>query len=71
VPPFPDPRVKDWFFMGSPLAVLVLVVVYNITVLYLGPKFMAKRKAFELKTAIILYNLAQILLNSYFLIEVS
>lgn len=68
---FTDPRVKNWFLMDSPVPIFLLVVVYNVGVLNIGPKFMAKRRAFKLNAAIKLYNLVQILLNAFFVYEVS
>lgn len=66
---YADPRVKNWFLMDSPVPIFLLVVVYNVGVLNIGPKFMAKRRAFKLNAAIKLYNLVQILLNAFFVYE--
>uniref|UniRef100_A0A8D8UYL8 Elongation of very long chain fatty acids protein n=1 Tax=Cacopsylla melanoneura TaxID=428564 RepID=A0A8D8UYL8_9HEMI len=66
---YADPRVKNWFFMSTPIPTILLVIVYNVGVLSIGPRIMAKRKPLELKTAIMLYNIGQILLNSFFVFQ--
>lgn len=66
---YADPRVKSWPLMRSPLNMLLLLFAYNVTVLSIGPRLMAKRKALELKPLIALYNLTQILVNAFFVYE--
>ena len=43
--------------MQNPLQVLGLLTVYLFLVLMWGPKFMEKRKAYDLKWIMIVYNI--------------
>lgn len=43
--------------MRNPLQVLGLLTVYLFLVLKWGPKFMEKRKAYDLKWVMIVYNI--------------
>lgn len=47
------------------LNVLMLVSLYLITVLYVGPRIMLNRKPLEIKNLIRLYNASMILINIY------
>lgn len=58
-----DPEVDTWLLMSSPTPVLMIVAVYLMFVLKLGPKIMEKRPAYELKTILILYNASQVLFS--------
>ncbi|CAH0392168.1 unnamed protein product [Bemisia tabaci] len=51
--------------MGSFWSPLLIVACYLIFVLKLGPDYMKHRRAFELKYALIFYNLAQVLYNTF------
>lgn len=52
-----DPRINKLpLFSGGPTKILLLISVYLFFIKYLGPKLMATRKPFELKTAIIFHN---------------
>jgi len=66
---FSDPRVKDWTLMGSPFPSIFILIAYNYFVHTFGPKFMEKRKPYDLKNIMMLYNLSQILFNGYFVFE--
>lgn len=55
--------VDSWLFMQSPLPVVVILVLYLWFVLSLGPNYMKNRKPFELKSALIIYNLYQVLFS--------
>ncbi|XP_054012047.1 elongation of very long chain fatty acids protein 7-like [Hylaeus anthracinus] len=52
-----DPRVGDWFLMGSPFPLLGITSLYLAFVLRLGPLYMKNRKPFTLNTVMIFYNI--------------
>ncbi|XP_003428006.1 elongation of very long chain fatty acids protein AAEL008004 [Nasonia vitripennis] len=58
-----DPKVDTWPLMGSPVPVLVILSTYLSFVLKIGPKMMANRPAYELKSVIIAYNAFQVLFS--------
>lgn len=53
------PEVDEYPLMSSPAPVLVMTAIYLFVVLKLGPKYMEKRKPYDLKKAIMVYNLFQ------------
>uniref|UniRef100_A0A673GAW2 Elongation of very long chain fatty acids protein n=1 Tax=Sinocyclocheilus rhinocerous TaxID=307959 RepID=A0A673GAW2_9TELE len=57
--------------MGSPVNMSAILLAYLFFVLYAGPKFMANRKPFQLKEAMIIYNLSLVGLSAYIVYEVS
>ncbi|KAH1009744.1 elongation of very long chain fatty acids protein 7 [Dendroctonus ponderosae] len=57
------PIVDSWLFMQSPMPVFTILVLYLWFVLSLGPNYMKNRKPFELKNAMIFYNLYQVLFS--------
>ncbi|KAJ8954309.1 hypothetical protein NQ318_005895 [Aromia moschata] len=61
----------NWVYslMSSPLKPVLVTAAYLYFVYNLGPKLMENRKAFKLKAVLVLYNLIQIILNSYITIE--
>ncbi|KAL7292505.1 hypothetical protein TKK_0014080 [Trichogramma kaykai] len=58
-----DPMVDTWPLMSSPKPVLLILAAYLTFVLKIGPWIMERRPAFELKTALILYNAFQVLFS--------
>ncbi|XP_039301200.1 elongation of very long chain fatty acids protein-like [Nilaparvata lugens] len=64
-----DPRVKDWPLMSSPGPTLAIVLVYAFCVKVVGPKLMEKRKPFQLKNTLIIYNLIQVIFSSWLFYE--
>ncbi|XP_057377789.1 elongation of very long chain fatty acids protein 7-like [Daphnia carinata] len=60
-----DPRVDGWLFMGSPFPTLIMCSCYIYFVKSLGPRLMRDRKPFELRGAIIVYNIIQVLASIY------
>ncbi|RZF39340.1 hypothetical protein LSTR_LSTR000861 [Laodelphax striatellus] len=66
---YSDPRVQEWFLMGSPFPTIMLLVFYQYFVRSLGPWLMKDREPFKLDKVMILYNLVQILLNGWFVEE--
>jgi hypothetical protein len=84
---FADPRVAQWYMMSSPTPTIVIVLLYIYFVKvghqfaetlpqqpklqFLGPHLMKNRKPFQLKKAILVYNLLQVLLSTYIFYEVT
>ncbi len=68
--PFLDPRLKDYLLMASPVSMSAVLLAYLFFVLYVGPRFMANRKPFQLKEAMIIYNLSLVGLSAYIVYEV-
>ncbi|XP_041658524.1 elongation of very long chain fatty acids protein 1a [Cheilinus undulatus] len=64
-----DARVKDYPLMQDPLHMTSILLTYIFFSLYMGPRLMANRKPFGLKTAMIIYNLSMVLLNAYIVYE--
>lgn len=67
---FADPRVADWFLMQSPLPTIAIAIIYLLTV-WLGPKIMAKREAFDLHYFMVFYNFSCVLLGAHIVKEVN
>ena len=68
---FTDPRVADWFLVGSPLYPLGLITLYLYVVKFAGPRYMKNRPAYQLTGIISAYNITQIFLNAFLFIKVS
>lgn len=66
---FPDPRTATWAFVPSVTSPIAAVLCYLLFI-YLGPKFMANRKPFQLSFILMLYNAAMTILNLYMCVEV-
>ena len=56
--------------MSSPWPTVALTVLY-LLVVWLGPKFMTNRAAFDLKYLMIIYNFGLVILSFYMMYEVS
>lgn len=56
--------------MESPASMSAILLAYLFFVLYAGPKFMANRKPYQLKEAMIIYNLSLVVLSAYIVYEV-
>ncbi|XP_068898148.1 very long chain fatty acid elongase AAEL008004-like isoform X1 [Tenebrio molitor] len=67
---FADPRVAQWYMMSSPTLTIIIVLLYIYFVKFLGPHLMKNRKPFQLKKAILVYNLLQVLLSTYIFYEI-
>ncbi|XP_061392346.1 elongation of very long chain fatty acids protein AAEL008004-like [Musca vetustissima] len=66
-----DPRTADLPLCNSYAAVIGIIVVYVLFVKKIGPAFMAKRKPYNIRWLISLYNLAQVIFNAYVFIRVT
>uniref|UniRef100_T1H7Y8 Elongation of very long chain fatty acids protein n=1 Tax=Rhodnius prolixus TaxID=13249 RepID=T1H7Y8_RHOPR len=58
-----DADVDKWPMMSSPTPIVLLIAFYLYFVLSLGPKLMVKRKPFDLKYVMIIYNLYQVVFS--------
>jgi elongation of very long chain fatty acids protein 7 len=67
---FIDPRVDGWFLMSSPFPTLLICSCYIYFVKSLGPRLMRDRKPFELRSAIIIYNVIQVVASIYLVYKV-
>lgn len=66
-----DPRVTGWFLMDSPVPVLLLVTSYILFVKRVGPWWMKGRPPYNVEKFMMLYNIVQMTINSYFVYVVS
>ena len=66
---YTDRRTDNWPLMRSPLPTLNILAAYLLIVKY-GPVCMKKRKAFDLRTPLVLYNFAVTALNAWMAHEV-
>nr|WAH70731.1 ELOVL fatty acid elongase 1a [Eleutheronema rhadinum] len=64
-----DVRVRDYPLMQNPVEMTSILLAYVFFSVYVGPRFMANRKPFHLKTAMIIYNLSMVLLNAFIVYE--
>ncbi|XP_014275653.1 very long chain fatty acid elongase 7 [Halyomorpha halys] len=60
-----DPRVENLPLMSSPLPILGILLIYNYFVNKWGPQLMKSREPYDLKNVMILYDILQIIVNSY------
>lgn len=58
-----DPRVAHLPLVANLWYVLAIIAVYLAFVLHFGPQWMARRKPYELKTVMQLYNVIQVVAN--------
>ncbi|XP_068898150.1 very long chain fatty acid elongase AAEL008004-like isoform X1 [Tenebrio molitor] len=65
-----DPRIAQWPMMSTPLPSIVISLVYIYFAKFLGPQLMKNRKPFQLKKAILMYNLLQVFLSTYLFYEI-
>ncbi|XP_055611234.1 elongation of very long chain fatty acids protein AAEL008004-like [Uranotaenia lowii] len=59
-----DNRSLDLPFMESPWPVMGILISYLYVVLRAGPRYMEKRKPYDLRNIIRIYNIAQVVLNA-------
>jgi len=65
-----DPRVDGWFLMDSIWPTLTLSATYYLIVRFIGPRIMKHREPFQLKEFMLVYNLAQTVINLWLLYHV-
>lgn len=66
---FSDKRVENWLLMATPIPVTMFFLAY-IAIVLIGPRFMANRKPFNIKTLLFPYNVALVILSVYMFTEV-
>uniref|UniRef100_A0A9L0IM71 Elongation of very long chain fatty acids protein n=1 Tax=Equus asinus TaxID=9793 RepID=A0A9L0IM71_EQUAS len=64
-----DPRIQGYPLMGSPLLMTSILLTYVYFVLSLGPRIMANRKPFQLRSFMIVYNFSLVALSLYIVYE--
>jgi len=64
-----DPRTSTWFLVGSPGALITILVTYLYVCTKAGPKYMKNRKPYDLKSVIRVYNALQVVISIYLVYE--
>ena len=64
-----DPRVENWLLMSSPWPTVALSLCYWFCSIYLGPRIMKKREAYDMKFLMQFYNIISVGLSAYVLYE--
>ncbi|XP_053507288.1 elongation of very long chain fatty acids protein 1a [Ictalurus furcatus] len=64
-----DVRVRDYPLMQSPITMTLILLSYVFLVLYVGPRYMASRKPYNLKTPMVVYNFSMVFFNAYIVYE--
>nr|WMZ00126.1 elongation of very long chain fatty acids protein 1a [Plecoglossus altivelis] len=64
-----DTRVRDYLLMQNPVQMTVILLGYILFSVYAGPRLMANRKPFHLKSPMIIYNFSMVALNAYIVYE--
>lgn len=64
-----DVRVQDYPLMQSPIVMTLILLSYVFLVLYVGPRYMASRKPYNLKTPMVIYNFSMVFFNAYIVYE--
>lgn len=59
----PDPEVDKWVLMESPGNILMIVAMYLVFVLKIGPAFMKNREPMNLRKSMVIYNGIQVLFS--------
>ncbi|XP_063795402.1 very long chain fatty acid elongase 1 [Pseudophryne corroboree] len=64
-----DPRIGHYPLMHAPFLPVSILLGYVVFVLYVGPRIMASRKAFDLKPLMVVYNFGLVALSAYIVYE--
>ena len=64
-----DKRSDSYMLLNSPTAMVLLSAIYVLIVTWLGPSFMRDRKPYSLKNTLLAYNLFQVILSIYMVVE--
>lgn len=67
---FLDPRMKDFWLMGTILPVTIIIVFYLAFVLKIGPDVMKFRRPLNIDRVVIAYNAVQVIFSMYLVTEV-
>lgn len=60
-----DPRTEELFLMSSPLPIVGIIGLWLMFILKWGPAYMKDREPYDLKQIMIVYNIIQVVLNTY------
>ncbi|KAH9388823.1 Elongation of very long chain fatty acids protein 7 [Tyrophagus putrescentiae] len=64
-----DPRVELWPLMASPMPTIGLCLAYVCLVKWAGPCLMKRRQPFNIRTVMVVYNFAMVLLSLYLFVK--
>lgn len=64
-----DPRLHKYPLMQTPGPMTAILLFYLFFVLYLGPRYMSKRKPFQLQGLMIFYNFTLVVLSIFIVYE--
>ncbi|KAF5281628.1 hypothetical protein FQR65_LT02948 [Abscondita terminalis] len=64
-----DPRVQNYFLIGSPFPLLGLLFFYVYFVFKLGPNLMKNREPFKIDKILVIFNISQIFICSVLVIQ--
>ncbi|XP_044184403.1 elongation of very long chain fatty acids protein 4-like isoform X1 [Acropora millepora] len=64
-----DPKTADWPLVATPWPTVAFLAAY-LFIVKVGPKIMEKRRAYNLREVLIVYNFAIVLLSAYMMYEV-
>nr|QXU64621.1 fatty acid elongase 10 [Blattella germanica] len=58
-----DPEIYTWPLMDNSLPVISILSVYLLIVLKIGPKIMDQRKPYSLRSTLVIYNFAMVIVS--------
>ncbi|XP_050431732.1 elongation of very long chain fatty acids protein-like [Adelges cooleyi] len=64
-----DWRTKDWPMMSTTAIPIMLSIIYILFIKVVGPNYMAKKKPYQLRKILMVYNSAQIISCIYLSVE--
>ena len=64
-----DKRSDSYPLLNSPMGMILISGIYVLICTWLGPLFMRDRKPYSLKNALLAYNLFQVILSIYMVLE--
>ncbi|XP_066512112.1 very long chain fatty acid elongase 1-like [Hoplias malabaricus] len=64
-----DHRVRGYPLMQSPIQMTLILIGYVVLVLYVGPRYMASRKPYNLHSIMVIYNFCMVFFNAYIVYE--
>ena len=65
-----DKRMDDYPLMNNPLHTAIICCIYVFLVTFAGPRYMQDRKPMNLKSFLVVYNAAMVILSTYMFIQV-
>ena len=65
-----DKRMDDYPLMENPLHTALICGVYFFLIIVVGPWYMKDRKPMNIKTFMVVYNAAMVILSTYMFIQV-